>query len=55
MRTFMASLALWFTAAPALAADPAVGSPAPDFAFVGSDGKTYAHSQFVGKRGVVLA
>ena len=55
MRTFMASLALWITAAPALAADPAVGSPAPDFAFVGSDGKTYAHSQFVGKRGVVLA
>ena len=41
-------------AAPALAA-PAVGDKAPDFTLQGSDGKTYALSQFAGKRGVVLA
>ena len=39
---------------PALAA-PGVGDPAPAFELSGSDGKTYALSEFVGKRGVVLA
>ena len=38
-----------------LAAAPAVGERAPDFQLQGSDGEDYALSQFVGKRGVVLA
>jgi len=33
----------------------AVGAPAPDFELLGSDGKTWSLSQFVGKRAVVLA
>jgi peroxiredoxin Q/BCP len=33
----------------------AVGDRAPDFSLEGSDGRTYRLSQFVGKRGVVLA
>ena len=36
-------------------AGPAVGEQAPAFDLVGSDGKRYALSQFVGERGVVLA
>jgi len=38
-----------------VAAAPQVGERAPDFVLQGSDGKEYALSQFVGKRGVVLA
>ena len=38
-----------------LAAAPQVGERAPDFQLQGSDGEEYALSQFVGKRGVVLA
>ena len=49
---FVLAACVW--AAPAFAA-PAVGDKAPDFTLPGSDGKTYALSQFVGKRGVVLA
>ena len=33
----------------------APGAKAPDFTLQGSDGNTYALSQFVGRRGVVLA
>lgn len=33
----------------------AVGSVAPDFSLVGSDGETYTMSQFKGKKPVVLA
>ena len=43
-----------FVASP-LAAAPQVGERAPDFQLQGSDGEEYALSQFVGKRGVVLA
>ena len=39
----------------AAAAELAVGAPAPDFELLGSDGETWSLSQFVGKRGVVLA
>jgi len=42
-------------AASPLAAAPTVGERAPDFQLQGSDGEDYALSQFVGKRGVVLA
>ena len=42
-------------AGPVRAAELAPGDSAPDFSLVGSDGKTYALSQFAGKRGVVLA
>lgn len=51
---------LWFALASALglasgAGALEVGDKAPDFLLQGSDGKTYALSQFVGKGGVVLA
>jgi peroxiredoxin Q/BCP len=42
-------------AAPALAAGPAVGERAPDFALSGSDGSLHRLSDHVGKRGVVIA
>jgi peroxiredoxin Q/BCP len=42
-------------AASAGAADLAVGSPAPEFSLRGSDGKTHALADHVGKRGVVVA
>lgn len=32
-----------------------VGAPAPDFALVGSDGRTYKLSDYRGKQAVVLA
>ncbi|GIW94735.1 MAG: hypothetical protein KatS3mg110_2776 [Pirellulaceae bacterium] len=32
-----------------------VGDPAPDFQMVGTDGKTYKLSDFVGKQAVVIA
>ena len=41
------------TAFGALALEP--GDRAPAFALPGSDGKSYALSDFVGRRGVVLA
>lgn len=34
---------------------PQVGSPAPDFALPGSDGKTHRLSDYRGKKAVVLA
>lgn len=39
----------------AAAGDLEAGAKAPDFTLQGSDGKSYALSEFVGKRGVVLA
>ena len=42
-------------AATAAAEDLAVGSQAPAFALVGSDGKTHTLAEHVGVRGVVLA
>lgn len=40
---------------PALAADLAVGDPAPDFELAGSDGKTYRLADFRGRQAVVIA
>ena len=37
------------------AADLKVGDAAPDFALLGSDGKTYKLSDFKGKQAVVIA
>ncbi len=34
---------------------PNVGDPAPDFRMIGTDGKTYKLSDFVGKQAVVIA
>jgi peroxiredoxin Q/BCP len=42
-------------AATASAENLAPGAKAPDFVLEGSDGNTYTLSQFVGRRGVVLA
>ncbi len=56
LRITLVSLAwLVLIASTAVAADLAVGSPAPDFSLQGSDGKTYTLAQFKGKEGVVLA
>jgi peroxiredoxin Q/BCP len=49
------ALALTVVALNAAAADLKPGDKAPDFALQGSDGKPYKLSDFVGKRGVVLA
>jgi peroxiredoxin Q/BCP len=55
MRHFAPLLIALLVAGLARAGELEVGDPAPGFALVGSDGKTYALSQLVGKRGVVLA
>ena len=54
MRTLLLCTAVVLLAT-AAAAEPKVGEKAPDFTLAGSDGKTYALADFVGKRGVVLA
>lgn len=52
-------LALLVLLAPAAFADeappPGVGSPAPAFSLPGSDGRSHALADHLGKRGVVLA
>lgn len=56
LKSALATLGLWLALVPAaLAADLAVGSPAPAFSLQGSDGKSYTLAQFAGKEGVVLA
>ena len=58
MKVFALTLgAVWLLAAalPAAADGPKVGDKAPDFKLVGSDGKTYKLSDFLGKKGVVIA
>ena len=54
MPKLLAAIAL-LIAGTASADDLAPGAKAPDFALAGSDGKTYTLSQFVGRRGLVLA
>jgi peroxiredoxin Q/BCP len=54
-RLALLSVVLLGIAPLARAADLAVGSKAPAFSLQGSDGKTYALSDFAGKQGVVLA
>jgi len=48
-------LALTWIALPAIAAEPQVGDPAPDFTMPGSDGKTYNLADFKDKQAVVIA
>ena len=48
-------LGLLVGAGSARGVDLAVGSAAPAFSLLGSDGKTYTLAQFAGKEGVVLA
>ncbi len=51
----LAALACLFVGAAASAADLGPGDPAPPFSLVGSDGKTHALADHVGKQAVVLA
>jgi peroxiredoxin Q/BCP len=51
----LAVLALLVVLAPAAGAELKPGDRAPDFTLVGTDGKTYRLSNFVGERGLVLA
>jgi len=51
--TRLVAVSLLFLASSAFALE--VGDKAPDFKLQGSDGKTYALADFVGKRGFVLA
>ena len=46
---------LLLTGAVARAEDPVVGSTAPPFALMGSDGRTHTLAEHAGKRSVVLA
>ena len=50
-----AALAVLLAVGAARAADLAPGAKAPDFSLQGSDGRTYALADFVGRQGVVLA
>jgi len=54
-RVFLAALLFLALPAVALAAEPEVGAPAPDFLLDGSDGQLHSRAQHAGKRGVVLA
>jgi peroxiredoxin Q/BCP len=51
----LAAVGLLLAAPPALAETLAPGMKAPAFELAGSDGSTYTLSDYVGKRGVVLA
>jgi peroxiredoxin Q/BCP len=52
----LAAFALLALLAPAAAAaDLEAGDPAPAFSLPGSDGKTHALADHVGKRGIVVA
>jgi peroxiredoxin Q/BCP len=51
----LAAVGLLLAAPPALAETLAPGMKAPAFELTGSDGSTYTLSDYVGKRGVVLA
>jgi peroxiredoxin Q/BCP len=50
----LVALGLVFACAAARAAELKPGDPAPDFALVGSDGKTHRLSDYRGKQAVVL-
>lgn len=54
-RTLFGALLLGALGPGAGAADLAVGSPAPPFRLLGTDGKSHALEDYLGKRGVVLA
>ena len=54
LRSLLAGILAW-TPLAALAAAPEIGAPIPDFAFQGVDGEVIKRSDFVGKRGVVIA
>lgn len=54
-RAAAAVVLLLLLASAAGAADLVVGSKAPPFSLVGSDGRTHSLAEHLGKRGVVLA
>jgi peroxiredoxin Q/BCP len=49
------AVSLLLTAAVAAAEEVGVGSKAPSFSLIGSDGRTHTLAEHLGKRGVVLA
>ncbi len=55
VRKFVSAVAALLAPNLALAEALTVGTRAPDFSLLGSDGETYALSRFLGKQGVVLA
>lgn len=54
-RSLLLAAAFVAGVAGAAQAGPEIGSPAPDFAFEGSDGQMHLLSEHRGKRGVVVA
>jgi peroxiredoxin Q/BCP len=55
MMRVASAILLLLTGAAAVAEDLVVGSNAPPFSLVGSDGRTHTLAEHLGKRGVVLA
>jgi len=54
-RTLVVAIGCVLACGAARAAELKVGDPAPEFALVGSDGKTHRLSDYRGKQAVVLA
>jgi peroxiredoxin Q/BCP len=55
VRSIVAAAGAFLSCAWAPAAELKAGDPAPGFALVGSDGRTYHLADFKGKQAVVLA
>ncbi len=54
LRSLLAGIIAW-TPLAAAAAGPEIGAPIPDFEFQGDGGVVHRRSDYLGKRGVVIA
>jgi len=54
LRSLLVGLLAW-TPLVAVASEPEIGAPIPDFEFQGEGGELHRRADFLGKRGVVIA